>query len=86
MTLAIVFSRASAGIAAPLVTVEAHISPGMPLLSIAGLPEATVKESKHRVRSALMNTCFEFPMRRITIIWRRRICLKTAGGLICRLR
>jgi magnesium chelatase family protein len=67
MTLAIVYSRASSGITAPLVTVEVHLSRGMPGLNIVGLPETAVKESKDRVRSALLNTCFEFPSRRITI-------------------
>jgi magnesium chelatase family protein len=67
MSLAIVYSRASSGITAPLVTVEAHLSNGMAGLNIVGLPEAAVKESKDRVRSALMNTHFEFPIRRITI-------------------
>lgn len=67
MALAIVYSRASSGIAAPLVTVEAHLSKGMAGLNIVGLPEAAVKESKDRVRSALMNTHFEFPSKRITI-------------------
>src|SRR5476651_456217 len=67
MALAIVYSRASSGIAAPLVTVEAHLSHGMVGLNIVGLPEAAVKESKDRVRSALMNTQFDFPARRITI-------------------
>ncbi|HSW94272.1 MAG TPA: YifB family Mg chelatase-like AAA ATPase [Gammaproteobacteria bacterium] len=67
MTLAIVYSRASAGMHAPLVVVEVHLSRGMPLLNIVGLPEAAVKESKDRVRSALLNTCFEFPRSRITI-------------------
>lgn len=67
MALAIVYSRASSGIAAPLVTVEIHISHGMAGLHIVGLPEAAVKESKDRVRSALMNTSFEFPIRRITV-------------------
>jgi len=67
MTLAIVYSRASAGMNAPLVVVEVHLSRGMPGLNIVGLPEAAVKESKDRVRSALLNTCFEFPRWRITI-------------------
>jgi magnesium chelatase family protein len=67
MPLAIVYSRASAGIGAPPVTVEVHISNGLPALSIVGLPEAAVKESKDRVRSALLNSDFEFPTRRITI-------------------
>lgn len=67
MALAIVYSRANSGIHAPLVTVEVHISPGMPGLNIVGLPEKAVKESKDRVRSALMNTHFEFPTRKVTI-------------------
>lgn len=67
MSLAVVYSRASAGIKAPLVTVETHISGGLPKLSIVGLPEAAVKESKDRVRSALLNSHLEFPSRRITI-------------------
>lgn len=67
MTLAIVYSRASSGIHAPLVTVEAHVSLGMAGFFIVGLPEAAVKESKDRIRSAFMNTQFEFPSRRITI-------------------
>ena len=52
MSLAIIFSRAQVGIHAPLVTVEVHLSSGLPGLSIVGLPEAAVKESKDRVRSA----------------------------------
>ncbi|EKD53979.1 MAG: hypothetical protein ACD_60C00134G0007 [uncultured bacterium] len=67
MSLAIVYTRASSGIAAPLVTVEVHISRGLPALHMVGLAEAAVKESKDRVRSALLNTHFEFPTRRITI-------------------
>jgi len=67
MSLAICYCRANAGIIAPLVTVETHISPGFPGLHIVGLPETAVKESKDRVRSALINTGFEFPMRRITV-------------------
>ncbi len=67
MSLAIVYSRAVSGIDAPLVTVEAHLAPGMAGLSIVGLPEKTVKESKDRVKSALVNANFEFPPGRITI-------------------
>jgi magnesium chelatase family protein len=61
MKLAIVYSRATAGISAPLVTVEAHLSKGLPRFNIVGLPEAVVKESKDRVRSALLNSHFKFP-------------------------
>ncbi|MBV1915871.1 MAG: YifB family Mg chelatase-like AAA ATPase [Pseudomonadales bacterium] len=67
MSLAIVYTRARVGIDAPLVTVEVHLSNGLPGLSIVGLPETEVKESKDRVRSALLNANFEFPARRITI-------------------
>src|SRR5579872_1505724 len=67
MSLSIIQSRACIGIQAPLVTVESHISNGLPGLSIVGLPETEVKESRERVRSALLNTHFEFPARRITI-------------------
>ncbi len=67
MTLAVVFSRARIGVAAPLVTVEVHITGGLPRLSIVGLPEAAVKESKDRVRSAILTSRFEFPTRRITV-------------------
>lgn len=67
MTLAIVHSRAQAGIEAPPVTVEVHLSGGLPALSIVGLPETAVKESKDRVRAALLNAGFEFPARRITV-------------------
>jgi magnesium chelatase family protein len=67
MSLAVVYSRAQLGIHAPLITVEVHLSNGLPGLSIVGLPETAVKESKDRVRSAILNSHFEFPQRRITI-------------------
>jgi len=67
MRLARLYSRAQAGIDAPLVTVEVHLSNGLPSLAIVGLPEAAVKESKDRVRSAILNGGFEFPAKRITI-------------------
>jgi magnesium chelatase family protein len=67
MSLATVYSRAQVGMNAPLVTVEAHLSNGMPTFSIVGLPDAAVKESKDRVRSALLNTHFELPLGKITI-------------------
>lgn len=67
MSLAIVYSRASIGVEAPLVTIEVHISNGQPKLTIVGLPEATVKEAGDRVRSALINANFLYPPQRITI-------------------
>ena len=65
--LAKIFSRAAAGIDAPAVTVEVHLSNGLPALNIVGLPEAAVRESKDRVRSALINSRFDFPARKITV-------------------
>jgi magnesium chelatase family protein len=59
--LASVLSRAQFGMEAPLVRVEVHLGPGLPAFSIVGLPEAVVKESRDRVRSALLTTQFEFP-------------------------
>jgi magnesium chelatase family protein len=67
MSLAILYSRAQEGIKSPLVTVEVHLANGLPGLSIVGLPEMAVRESKDRVRGALINSQFEFPSRRITI-------------------
>lgn len=67
MSLAVVYSRAQVGIDALLVTVEVHLSNGLPSLSIVGLPETAVKESKDRVRGALLNAKYEFPAQRITI-------------------
>jgi magnesium chelatase family protein len=52
---------------APQVTVEVHLANGLPSFTIVGLPEAEVKESKDRVRSALLNCRFDFPARRITV-------------------
>ena len=67
MSLAVVHSRAQVGLEAPPVTVEVHLANGLPALSIVGLPEAAVKESKDRVRAALLNARFEFPAKRITV-------------------
>ncbi|MRI32930.1 ATP-dependent protease [Endozoicomonas sp. OPT23] len=65
--LAVVNSRAKCGLHAPAVSVEVHLSAGLPALNIVGLPEAAVRESKDRVRSAILNSGFEFPTSRITI-------------------
>lgn len=67
MSLAVLKSRALAGMHAPEVTVEVHLANGLPSFTIVGLPETEVKESKDRVRAALQNACFEFPARRITV-------------------
>ena len=67
MPVAITYARAEVGIDAPLVTVEADASPGLPQIQIVGLPQTAVRESKDRVRGALLNAGFDFPARRITI-------------------
>jgi len=67
MGLAIIHSRASVGVEAPSVTVEVHISNGMPGFTLVGLPETTVKESRDRVRSAIINSQFVFPAKKITV-------------------
>lgn len=67
MSLAVLHSRALAGMEAPPVTVEVHLANGLPAFTIVGLPEIEVKESKDRVRAALLNARFEFPQRRITV-------------------
>ena len=67
MSFAQVHTRSVVGLGAPSVTVEAHLSQGLPALTIVGLPEASVRESKDRVRSAILNSGFEFPSRRLTI-------------------
>src|SRR5256714_1289963 len=67
MSLAVLHSRALAGMDAPEVTVEVHLANGLPSFTIVGLPETEVKESKDRGRAALQNNKFEFPTRRITV-------------------
>lgn len=67
MSLAVLKSRALAGMHAPQVTVEVHLANGLPSFTIVGLPETEVKESKDRVRAALQNARFEFPAKRITV-------------------
>lgn len=67
MSLAVTYTRAMIGIQAPCVTIEAHISNGLPALTLVGLPETTVKEARDRVRSALLNAGFTFPAKRITV-------------------
>ncbi len=67
MALALIYSRARFALAAPLVTVEVHLSNGLPAFQLVGLPETSVKEARDRVRSALINSGFVFPDKRITV-------------------
>jgi magnesium chelatase family protein len=62
-----VFSRAPAGLEAPMVRVEVHLGAGLPAFNLVGLPEAVVRESKERVRAAILTAGYDFPQRRITV-------------------
>ncbi|POZ63864.1 YifB family Mg chelatase-like AAA ATPase [Chromobacterium alticapitis] len=67
MTLAVLHCRALQGMQAPEVAVEVHLANGLPAFNIVGLPEAEVRESRERVRAAILTSGFEFPARRITV-------------------
>jgi magnesium chelatase family protein len=67
MSLTQLQTRAQLGIDAPEVRVEVHISNGLPTFTVVGLPETAVREARDRVRSAILNSGFEFPARRITV-------------------
>ncbi len=66
-SLAMVRSRAVVGVDAVPVIVEVHLANGLPAFSTVGMPETAVKESKDRVRGAILNSGFEFPAKRITV-------------------
>ncbi|MGH7262747.1 MAG: YifB family Mg chelatase-like AAA ATPase [Candidatus Rokuibacteriota bacterium] len=65
--LARVLSAAVTGIEASLVSVEVDVSPGLPAFNMVGLPDSTIRESRDRVRSAIRNAGYTFPMERITV-------------------
>jgi magnesium chelatase family protein len=67
VSLAVLRSRALAGMSAPEVTVEVHLAQGLPTFTLVGLPETEVKEARDRVRAAIQNCRFDFPARRITV-------------------
>jgi magnesium chelatase family protein len=67
MSVAVLHSRALAGVAAPCVTVEVHIAGGLPGIHLVGLPDTEVREARDRVRSAMQNAQFEFPARKVTV-------------------
>jgi magnesium chelatase family protein len=67
LAVARVACRAQVGLGAPLVQVEVSLASGLPTFCIVGLPATVVKESKERVRAALVNSRFEFPAGRITV-------------------
>ena len=67
MSLSVVKTRALIGVRGAPVAVEVHLANGLPAFNIVGLPETAVKESKDRVRAAIINSGFEFPAKRITV-------------------
>lgn len=81
MGLSLVHSRGCAGVEAPPITVEVHLSGGLPSMHLVGLPETAVRESKDRVRAALINSGFKWPQSRITISLAPAELPKEGGGL-----
>ena len=67
MSLAILLSRSLAGFDAPLVRVETHLGSGLPAFHVVGLADAEVRESRERVRAAILNSGFSFPNGRLTV-------------------
>lgn len=67
MTLAVLSSRALCGLDARAVRVETHLAPGLPVFNIVGLADMEVRESRERVRAAILNSRFDFPAGRITV-------------------
>ena len=68
MSLALLHSRALAGLQAPAVTVEVHLAAGLPSFTLVGLADTEVKEARERVRAALTSSGLHFPHdRRITV-------------------
>lgn len=67
MSVAILRSRAQIGVDAPQVTIEVFLSGGLPTFSVVGLAETAVRESKDRVRGAIISSGFRFPQERITV-------------------
>ena len=60
-------SCALAGVEGYIIDVEVDTSSGLPAFDLVGLPDSAVKESKERVRSAIKNSGYEFPIKRITV-------------------
>ena len=79
MSLAILYCRAQYGTMAPAVRIEVFLSGGLPVFTIVGMAETAVRESKDRVRSALLSSGFEFPQQRITVSLGPADMRKTGG-------
>lgn len=86
MSLAVLASRALCGMHAPEVFVEVHLAQGLPSFTIVGLPDAGVRESRERVRSAILSSGYTFPAGRLTANLAPATFPKSPAGSICRLR
>lgn len=82
MSLSIVHTRAATGVNAPPITVEVHISKGLPGLTMVGLPETTVKEARDRVRSAIINSGYEYPAKKSPLTLLQPIYQKKGDDMI----
>lgn len=79
MSIAILTSRAQIGTDAPPVTIEVFLSGGLPSFSVVGMAETAVRESKDRVRGAILSSGFHFPQERITVSLGPADMRKTGG-------
>ncbi len=79
MSVAILRSRAQLGTEAPPVTIEVFLSGGLPVFTVVGMPETAVRESKDRVRAAILSSGFRFPQERITVSLGPADMRKTGG-------
>jgi magnesium chelatase family protein len=79
VSLAVLKSRAQVGVEAPSVTIEVFLSGGLPTVSIVGLAETAVRESRDRVRGAILNSGFKFPQERIAVSLGPADLRKTGG-------
>ena len=79
--LAAVRSATLVGVDGQPVTVEAHVSQGLPSYSVVGLPDTAVRESRERVRAALLSSGLAFPQQRITVNLAPGGVRKTGSGL-----
>ena len=87
MTFSVVNSRALSGMDAPLVEVETHLANGLPQFNIVGLPDTEVKESRDRVRAAILQSGFAFPAQKNHgEPCACRFAQRVGAVLICRLR
>lgn len=67
MSLAVLLSRSLVGLDAPIVRVETHLARGLPSFGVVGLADAEVRESRERVRAAILSSGYEFPLGRLTV-------------------